>query len=117
MNRIKTLIAAMPMLLCIASCTTDANNGQYECVDAVKVDGKPNCSYTVVEITVNGEAHQYVKYENGNQFSLTHWKGCKYCKEQDDEECEDYDGATDNTKTIPYDSGRSEEKDRRVKGE
>lgn len=37
----------------------------------------------VIDIKVNNETHQYIQYRTSgfkNNFQLTHWKGCKYCK-------------------------------------
>jgi hypothetical protein len=40
----------------------------------------------LVDITFEGETHQYVLYRTGRHDdasgSLTHWEGCKYCKEK-----------------------------------
>lgn len=40
----------------------------------------------VIDIKVNNETHQYLQYRAGgfrNSFQLTHWQGCKYCKEKE----------------------------------
>lgn len=43
----------------------------------------------LIDITFNGETHEYVKYLEGGgdrQYgSLTHWAGCKFCKERSTE--------------------------------
>lgn len=43
----------------------------------------------LIDITFNGETHEYVKYLDGggdHQYgSLTHWAGCKYCKNKSNE--------------------------------
>lgn len=43
----------------------------------------------LIDITFNGETHEYVRYLDGysdNQYgSLTHWAGCKFCKERSTE--------------------------------
>lgn len=36
----------------------------------------------LVDLTFEGESHQYVFYEKGYKGSLSHWEGCKYCKQQ-----------------------------------
>ena len=39
---------------------------------------------TLVDITFNGETHEYVFYNrslgDSSEGSLAHWAGCKYCK-------------------------------------
>lgn len=37
---------------------------------------------TLIELTFDGETHEYVFYEKGYEGSLSHWEGCKYCKQQ-----------------------------------
>lgn len=43
----------------------------------------------LIDITFNGETHEYVRYLDGlgdHQYgSLTHWAGCKFCKEHSTE--------------------------------
>ena len=43
----------------------------------------------LIDITFNSETHEYVKFLDGggdHQYgSLTHWAGCKYCKNKSNE--------------------------------
>lgn len=46
----------------------------------------PSESFDIIEITYNGETHQFIRYhKNGNNGAggLTHWPGCKYCKQKE----------------------------------
>jgi len=40
----------------------------------------------LVDLTFEGESHQYVFYEKGYEGSLSHWEGCKYCKQRNKNE-------------------------------
>jgi len=45
----------------------------------------------LIDLTFEGETHQYVLYLHGeytdhSRGSLSHWEGCKYCKEQKEKE-------------------------------
>lgn len=50
----------------------------------VEASNKLQSECTLYDITFDGETHQYVKwvhqYGNATTGSLSHWAGCKYCK-------------------------------------
>ena len=35
---------------------------------------------SLVDLTYDGETHQYVFFMVGYEGSVSHWAGCKYCK-------------------------------------
>lgn len=80
----KKFIAILFGLICLVSCNetrtvyVNPNTGQeYTSIikDKVLINGKIDANYSVIEITVNGETHQYIRFRG-----LAHWEGCKYCK-------------------------------------
>lgn len=53
-------------------------------VDSEKVIHSDFCvgHLRIIELTFNGETHEYVLYDTGYRGSVSHWEGCKYCKEK-----------------------------------
>ena len=47
--------------------------------------------YALIELTFNGETHEYVIYRSGYSGSVSHWEGCKYCKEKHQHETAERD--------------------------
>ena len=39
-----------------------------------------NDIYVIVEVTYNGETHEYLQFDSGPQGGISHWEGCRYCK-------------------------------------
>lgn len=83
MKKILLLIA----LICACSCTCTV---EYMSDSEKKQLHRKNTSKNVqehseiVDLTFDGETHEYVYFYNiaGSMGSLTHWAGCKYCKQQ-----------------------------------
>ena len=77
----RNIFFATVALFCHASCV-QMTPAEMRAERSNKVQGH---SY-LVDITFNGETHEYVRfdmYEDGHATgSLSHWAGCKYCKEK-----------------------------------
>lgn len=52
-------------------------------------DESPYYVLKVIDVTHEGETHQYVKYKNGYSGSLCHWEGCKFCKHNNENDYKD----------------------------
>ena len=50
-------------------CEVIAGNGSFE-----------GPELEIMEITYNGETHEYLHFCAAYEGSLSHWEGCKYCK-------------------------------------
>ena len=76
------------IILCFAICClfTACNTLTSEDRKKLNSDQVQNVS-TLVELTFNGETHEYVWYHQHTgqcgMASVAHWAGCKYCKEKD----------------------------------
>ena len=76
-------------VLCCTSCCeftmTDEEYREHKCTDGAHL----------VDLTFNGETHEYVFWEYGFgenlRGSLSHWAGCKYCKNKEGVHRIDYD--------------------------
>lgn len=81
MKKILLLIA----LICACSCCSDYERKEYEQRQHERKQQSIQDDCNLYEITFNGETHEYVYFndEAGNWAvgSLTHWAGCKYCKQ------------------------------------
>lgn len=84
----KKTVLFLLTVICLVSCTRtvyiDPETGKETEVDAVYFNGCKSADYKLVDATVNGETHQYIKY--GMYGGLAHWAGCKYCKEKKNED-------------------------------
>jgi len=67
-------------LVCLCSCTI-VNRTQNEKNVGISDNTSARSHIKLVNIEFNGEVHEYVFMEYGYGKSLSHWEGCKYCKE------------------------------------
>lgn len=81
MKKILLLIA----LICACSCCSDFDREAYEKIKHERKQQALQDDCHLYDITFNGETHEYVYFYDmeGNMTtgSLTHWAGCKYCKQ------------------------------------
>lgn len=72
--------------LLFTSCMTPEEYQEYQKKHYEKDRNELQGECTLFDITFDGETHQYVKwvhpYGNATIGSLTHWAGCKYCKDK-----------------------------------
>lgn len=75
----KKLLYIICAIFLLSSCTRNKNeNG------AFTTDTGLYYSLGLVDICFDNETHQYVMYKDDYGKSLSHWAGCKYCKQLKD---------------------------------
>lgn len=79
------------IIMCIAACCLFTGCEPKPTPEAIRAkhSKQVNERCELIDITFNGETHEYVKFLDGggdHQYgSLTHWAGCKYCKNKSNE--------------------------------
>ena len=66
----------LAVTMCFASCNISDEEARRKTSSGVQSHTK------LIDVTFNGETHEYVYFIGGYQGSIAHWEGCKYCKEK-----------------------------------
>lgn len=73
----KKILIFIAIILCLSGCDNRT--------EEQKIESKRNYvqrNSSLIEITFNDETHEYVDYIDGYRGSMSHWAGCKYCKNE-----------------------------------
>lgn len=80
-----SIVAFFALIFACFSCTQNPNfrvNTEYEYDHDVNINiHKITSDVSIFEVTIDGETHEYLKIYYG----LSHWEGCKYCKQNKEE--------------------------------
>lgn len=92
----KNLFLLFILPICLISCTGELRERLISCTgeprERQQLMGRKNswtttphrfAEYRIIELEQNGERHEYVEAHRigADGYSLSHWEGCKYCKE------------------------------------
>jgi len=75
----KKILVFFIIVLCLSSCSFNRTD------DGAITTTKPAVGpvhLELIDVEFRGERHEYVRYHSGHGRSLSHWEGCKYCKER-----------------------------------
>jgi len=75
----KKLILLVMMLMLASSCEYENPRNPDSSVECKEEFVARHCS--LIDLTFEEETHQYVFFMVGYEGSVSHWAGCKYCKQ------------------------------------